>query len=169
MLPIQDNYASLDGENRLYLDDLTLPTGNSPATLAIWINPESFGVEGAGTGYCDFYGYGQPAQSEARLIAANTDQLCAHLYAEDYDADFPWRMDVWTHCAITVDSDGVAVYADGKLLGVSALEPQTAPGQLSIGGLMYGESTAHLNGKVRDARVYNRVLSAEEITKLAQL
>ena len=58
MSPIQDNYASLDGENRLYLDDLTLPTGNSPATLAIWVNPESFGVGGIPKSISeDFYEY----------------------------------------------------------------------------------------------------------------
>lgn len=154
---------------RLFLDDLSLPVGSDPCTLTIWIAPTDFGVGGEGTGYCDFFGYGRPEEGQARLVAANTDQLCGHLFARDYDAAFEWIMDgeTWTHCAVTIDENGVGVYANGELLGTDNIVPETVAGELTIGSALYGQSNALLSGFVKDARVYNRVLSSLEIARLA--
>ena len=138
--------------------------------MSIWVAATDWGgVGGEGDGYCDFFGYGQLEEGQARYISANWEQLCAHLYARDYDAHYSWSgdPDVWTHCAMTVDADGVAIYVNGELLETSDIVPETALGQLSIGGLAYGLSDAIMSGCVRDARIYNRVLTADEIAALA--
>ena len=154
---------------RLCIADLSLPVGDAPCTLAIRIAPSNFGVGGAGTGYCDFFGYGLPAEGMARLIAANLDQLCGHLYARDFDAAFAWTADgeTWIHCAVAIDECGVRVYANGNLVGVSGIVPDTGAGELTIGSGLYDLSGARLSGLVKDARIYNRVLSSSEIAKLA--
>ena len=157
-------------DGRLALQGIELPIGSDPCTLAIRVAPSAWGVGGAGTGYCDFFGYGQPQEGQARLIAANLEQLCGHLYARDYDADFRWRVNsvYWVHCAVTISAEGVAVYANGVLLGVSDIVPETTPGELTIGGCFYDVSQAYMSGLVKDARVYNRVLTSEEIELLAK-
>lgn len=154
---------------RLNLTDPVLPVGSEPCTLSIRVAPAAWGVGGAGTGYCDFFGYGQPAPGQARLVAADLDQLCGHLYARDYDAAFTWQTDgeTWVHCAVTIDADGMRVYANGELLGTSGIVPETAAGELTIGSGLYDMSGARLSGLVKDARIYNRVLSAAEIAALA--
>ena len=156
---------------RLKLTDPVLPLGSDPCTLAIRVASSAWGVGGAGTGYCDFYGYGQNSTGQARLIAANTGQLCGHLYARDYDASFVWDMtgETWVHCAVVVDETGVAVYANGALLGTAGIAPETEPGELTIGGCFYDLSNAYLTGKAKDARIYNRALSTEEVAALAAL
>ena len=42
-------------------------------------------------------------------------------------------------------------------------------GELTIGGCFYDLSNAYLTGKAKDARIYNRALTAEEVAALAAL
>jgi len=77
----------------------------------------------------------------------------------------------WHHAAIT--QDGVAgttsIYVDGSLASTGAAENFTGTGALWIGGdeFSVGGSLEELfNGVIDDVRLYNRALSAAEITQL---
>ena len=75
----------------------------------------------------------------------------------------------WHHVAATRNntSGAMAVYVDGVLRG-SGTGPtgsRTFPPSLRIGGLQPGGN--FLNGTLDDVRLYNRILTASEITQLA--
>ena len=70
----------------------------------------------------------------------------------------------WTHLAVTYDGATLRVYRNGaqsaSKAGTGSI--QTSTGALRIGGnLVWGEFT---DGRIDEVRVYNRVLSAAEIT-----
>jgi hypothetical protein len=71
---------------------------------------------------------------------------------------------VWTHLAVTYDGAALRVYRNGTQAATKAATGaiQTSTGALRIGGnLIWGE---YLDGRIDEVRVYNRALSAAEIT-----
>jgi hypothetical protein len=71
---------------------------------------------------------------------------------------------VWTHLAVTYDGTALRVYRNGAQAATKAASGaiQTSTGALRIGGnLIWGE---YLDGRIDEVRVYNRALSAGEIT-----
>ena len=77
-------------------------------------------------------------------------------------AELPSR--IWSHVAMTYDGAVVRLYVDGELVGnASVSAPQSGEGPLEIGAsAAFG---AIFDGKLDEARVYDRALSAGEITE----
>ncbi|GEM_PF-1427023 len=72
---------------------------------------------------------------------------------------------VWAHYVATYDGSFARLYMNGQLIaGPTAITGTVASGALDIGQL-YGGSY-YFKGIIDDARVYNRALSAAEITQL---
>lgn len=72
-------------------------------------------------------------------------------------------VNTWTHLAVTYDSASVRLYINGALVANKA---QTAPLTTSTGALRIGGSQAYgefFQGRIDEARIYNRALSAAEI------
>jgi Concanavalin A-like lectin/glucanases superfamily len=71
----------------------------------------------------------------------------------------------WTHLAVTYDSTTLRLYMNGALISSSPSAgaiTNAANGALRIGGnSLWGE---YFNGTIDDVRVYNRALSAGELT-----
>ena len=71
---------------------------------------------------------------------------------------------VWTHLAVTYDGAALRVFRNGTQAATVARTGaiQTSTGALRIGGdLIWGE---YLDGRIDEVRIYNRALSAGEIT-----
>ena len=71
---------------------------------------------------------------------------------------------VWTHLAVTYDGAALRVYRNGTQAASIARTGaiQTSTGALRIGGnLIWGE---YLDGRIDEVRIYNRALSAGEIS-----
>jgi hypothetical protein len=71
---------------------------------------------------------------------------------------------VWTHLAVTYDGAALRVYRNGTQAATKAATGaiQTSTGALRIGGnLIWGE---YLDGRIDEVRIYNRALSAGEIS-----
>jgi glucose/arabinose dehydrogenase len=75
------------------------------------------------------------------------------------------QANVWTHLAGTYDGSALRIYVDGSLVNTIAgvAKPTATTGVLRIGGnaVWTGEQ---LNGLIDDVRIYDRALSAAEIT-----
>ncbi|HDY65917.1 MAG TPA: hypothetical protein ENH84_06775 [Phycisphaerae bacterium] len=72
----------------------------------------------------------------------------------------------WTHLAYTFDGKNVSLYKDGILMKTVSqpLQPKVDGASLWLGrGLAYGK--LFFSGMLDDVRIYNRKLSAKEITK----
>jgi hypothetical protein len=77
----------------------------------------------------------------------------------------PLAVNTWTHLAVTYDGAAVRLYRNGVLKASAAVTggPAVTAGTLQLGASQYGE---HFKGKIDEARVYNRALSAAEVTAL---
>jgi len=74
----------------------------------------------------------------------------------------PLPLETWKHLALTSDGGTMRLYVDGELeASETAMAVQASDGPLRIGGNeVFGE---HLDGVVDEVRIYDRVLSGEEI------
>ena len=73
-------------------------------------------------------------------------------------------LNTWTHVAMTYNGAQMRLYVNGVLVGQRAQTGsiQTNNGQLRIGGsAAFGE---FFQGMIDEVRIYNRALSATEIT-----
>jgi hypothetical protein len=77
----------------------------------------------------------------------------------------PLAVNTWTHLAVTYDGAAVRLYRNGVLKSSAAVTggPTVTAGTLQLGASQYGE---RFKGKIDEARVYNRALSAAEVTAL---
>jgi hypothetical protein len=77
----------------------------------------------------------------------------------------PLAVNTWTHVALTYDGAAVRLYRNGVLKASAAVTggPTVTAGTLQLGASQYGE---HFKGKLDEARVYNRALSAAEVLAL---
>jgi hypothetical protein len=80
-------------------------------------------------------------------------------------------IDTWTHLALTIGSDGIALYLDG-VRAASTPNASLRPSDLgSITNRFIGRSEfavdPYLDGDIDEYRIYNRVLDAAEIAALA--
>lgn len=80
--------------------------------------------------------------------------------------------DNWHHIVGTANSSGAKLFIDGVLastntwLGSPGVTTQTAP--FSLGFIEPTVFTGHFRGQLDDIRIYNRVLTEEEITDLSR-
>ena len=77
----------------------------------------------------------------------------------------PLPVNTWTHLAATSDGSVMRLYRNGVMTSSAAVTgaPIASTGTLQLGASRYGES---FNGRLDDARVYNRALSAAEVLAL---
>lgn len=87
--------------------------------------------------------------------------------------NFQTRDGHWHHESVIIDEDTLRIYVDGSELlhgttDVAGLEPCDAPLTLGFGQMIYhNKKVGYFQGQLDDVRIYNRVLSHEEIAALA--
>ena len=79
----------------------------------------------------------------------------------------------WRHIVLTYDSAVLRLYIDGALSGsiayVHSATPGTATYPLKIGGMGASSSGYSFGGTLDDARIYNRPLTASEVSSMYSL
>ncbi len=157
---------AFDGIN----DNVTIPHSTSLAlagafSMAAWVNPaisttnfKSLMVKNythffyaSSKGYC-----GNGAVLVGFVGSAGTKTVCAPT---------PLPANAWTHLAATNDGSVLRLYRNGVMTSSAAVTgaPSTSTGTLQLGASRFGE---YFNGKLDEARVYNRALSAAEVLAL---
>ena len=136
-----------------------LPTTGTPKTIMFW------GTTTAGNG-CSFFARSIPGGGGAQLIFTNySDSLIYTTIALD-------RLHSWTHLAVTLNASGNAV----MYMGDSVIATKTMAGWNTSGGdffcigARFGTQYAisqPWGGKLDAVAVYDRALSASEISLLA--
>ena len=77
----------------------------------------------------------------------------------------PLPVNAWTHLAATSDGSVLRLYRNGVMTSSAVVTgaPIASTGTLQLGASRFGE---YFNGKLDEARVYNRALSAAEVLAL---
>jgi hypothetical protein len=137
-----------------------LPSGNAPRTLCAW-------AKNAGGGnYHMFASYGSASTDAGMWLGANGTSLSAGSWGDDMP-DIPNFWDGnWHFICMTFDGTTANLYADG-VLKETASKPlwNLVPNVCYVGCYLNGG--AFWNGSVDDVRIYNRALSATEVSQLA--
>ena len=136
------------------------PSGNAPRTLCAWGMTSS--IE---PGWRWLAAYGSPATGQAMFIGINGAGLFGGGYGDDVSVPDFWELDEWSHVALTYDGVTARLYANGMEV-VSAVKTwDLVPSRAHI-GRQVNDATEFWDGLVDDVRVYDEVLSAEEMAWL---
>jgi hypothetical protein len=150
------------------------PTINnlSAFTYAAWIYPTGAGGGGYGrifakessTGFDDFYFLGNTA------IEADINNTVGTQFAARAAATLAWN--AWSHVAVTYNDSGdrkLHLYLNGSEVAYSQQAVTSGTLRTTSNTLMTGNRIAGdraFQGKIDDARVYNRALSTSEVAAL---
>lgn len=164
--------------------DFEFPTPTSQFSIAAWINPSSFANTGSGIGIRTIAGKFDEAGEREYLFGVTTPESGAGVgrlriwMSEDRtEINSVRRTSLaaipvvqWTHVAVTIDFaiDNYLLYINGSpdTTGSGALvDLYAGTAQFRVGGAE--NPLLGFIGLVDEARVYNRVLTPEEITLLA--
>ena len=84
----------------------------------------------------------------------------------------PLPVGTWTHVAVTIGDNGVSIYVDGAQIAQQAPAALRPSDMGDTGNNFIGHSPfaadPYLDGQIDEFRIYNRVLSAVEIGRLAK-
>jgi hypothetical protein len=132
-----------------------------PFTVSAWVNTVASGTiltmqNGGDNGYVLAINYG----AINFCVYANTAQNCAGA------GSYPLSSPAWTYFTAVFDGSNISVYANGVFVASApAAAPTASTGPLVFGAAQRG-GFSNFIGSLDDIRIYNRALSANEISSL---
>lgn len=144
---------------------------NDELTLSFWVNPDSSSPLSAqyaiGHGW-HYYVYFNGSSNEFKVMLRNSSGEY-----EFFGSDFNVPQSEWTHLSVTFKNRLVSFYVNGQLKKTgnftTDLLYDTAGNPVTIGAYHQGtfpNHTGEFEGKLDDARIYNRALSPAEVANL---
>lgn len=172
---------SFNGSSNYIKVDNTKNLSNDTYTYSVWINPtvlptsgkfayfldigtESFGSISYGQtlGFNNsYFGYTGWAASTSKSSNPNTTNRT--------DLSILPLVDKWYHVVLTRDNTKLRLFVNNLLVTESSTGASTAyssPNSLYLGNRSLLDAGAYFNGKLDDIRLYNRVLTSQEIDNL---
>jgi hypothetical protein len=149
--------AFFDGSSSITASVPNLPQGSSARTMSVWLKADSF------TDQRSAFGYGQQSSGavcSCDYINGTTLRFCGWYCDTDYD--FGSTGQEWHHVILIYDGTTDHIYWDGQLVKSQGQTRNTALTYLISGGYY-----SNWKGAIAALRIYDRVLSANEIAELA--
>ena len=134
-----------------------LPAGNSARSMCGWAKTDTVAA-----GWRWTAAYGSPGTSQAMFIGMNGDALYGGGYGDDVFINGFWEVDVWHHICLTYDGTTARLYADGIEVAAEAKSWDLVLSRAHI-GRQVNDAVEFWDGLVDDVRIYDRVLTSEEI------
>ena len=140
---------------------LNWPAGTSARSMCGWGKTGTI----AG-GYRWMAAYGSPVTSQAMFIGMLEDDLVGGGYGgDDVVASNFWDVDAWHHICLTYDGITARMYADGIEVASEAKSWDLVLSRAHI-GRQVNDAAEFWDGLVDDVRIYNKVLTPDEIMKV---
>ena len=170
-----DGYFEHDGVNQsagsIFASNAGLPTGSSPRTMEAWVYMNSLG---AGNNPA-FLTYGNDAageQSGLRFVGTGL-QVSFWTGTYDFNTGFNPGLNVWFHYVATYDTNNVIeAYVDGVSVGTKDLSLSPLNTVLGANLMLFrlneppnGPNYYPHDGRIGEARIYNRALTAAEVSQ----
>jgi hypothetical protein len=157
------SYAGyFDGsDNELTIGTQPVYEFTGPLTVSAWVNTVASGTiltmqNGGDNGYNLAVNYGVIRF----CVYANTTEQCVG------GGQYPLSSPAWTYFTAVFDGSNISVYANGVVVASSpAATPTASTGPLVFGVAQRG-GYSNFIGSLDDIRIYNRALSANEISSL---
>ena len=146
------------------VNDAGLPAGNAPRTLSAWALTNS-----VASGYRWVASYGNDANGEAMYIGMYGSDLKVGSWGAPNTFHFggAWTIGQWKHVCLTYDGAIAKVYINGVEAASQAMSWNLVIDDFFI-GRQVNNSAEYWNGLIDDVRVYDRILSPNEVAELAQ-
>lgn len=156
---VRGKAVSFNGSNEITASDALLPTGDR--TIAMWIYPSAAQDKAV-------LGYGTLSSGAMFDVMLYGGKFCVHWFGNSCDefSNTGYTAGRWQFLVLTMTSGTISIYIDGTFkssygAGIST----TRAGVLHIGNGAYS-SYNYFTGALDELRIYNRVISATEITSL---
>ena len=133
-----------------------LPYGASARTISIWLNPSSLSNGWA-------LSYGNATATQSNFIGVYSGVINYGGYSNDVSGPAP-SINTWYHVVGIYDGTTAYMYINGYLYTSLARTWNTVANNFQLGRQTNGGE--YWNGKIGEAQIYNRALSATEIVAL---
>lgn len=162
-------YSFNGSSNYIQVPDTATLNSTSALSISVWINPSTFSSTGyAGVGGSTIIGTNVNGGGDGWIlgVASSTNKLWwwpAGSQDKYSAATIPTGQ--WTHVVLTFSSGTLKIYLNGVLdSSQSAATPQVPTSAFEVGAKSW--ITGWFAGSMDDLRMYNRALSANEVTNL---
>lgn len=162
----------------LVTNTAALPLGSSQRTISVWFRASEMPASGL-QNYAFIYYQGTESIGNGFGLAIGNNQVALIGYLNDLTANASFTINTWHHLAGSYDGQTAKIYLDGTLLasGPRSWNTGTQSAKLAYfntssttcSGCNLPTTTYHnqFKGMLDDLTIYNRVLSNQEITALA--
>ncbi len=146
------------------------PTSNEARTISVWVKPTEAWNLGF-SGYArDIFIYGSSQSTAQFLRFWKNDQYIAGIeYVSESQLPYifseGFNLNEWYHCVFTFDGSEGVLYINGNIVASNDINLESS----DLGSFIIGRAFPEFNfdnffrGNIDDIRIYNRVLSEEEI------
>jgi hypothetical protein len=160
-------------------NDNNNPVMNLGATGAFtvmgWVNPNaptagrSYRFLSTGSGAGPDRGWGIGLRIPNTAGTGSSIRFTTYGILDNDSSTFDVAFGNWVHLAATYDNGQISYFLNGNALDsdVSAFGDEAAAGRLVIGGRVGANDTDQMNGLIDGVRVYNEVLTPEQIRQAA--
>lgn len=148
----------------MYSSDEGLPTGSSPWTQTVWVKCET--NPSSESPVLSFGNLGSSRGGQALAFVNKTYIRSVGGVGQNFTTD-RGVVDplIWNHVAITYDGSTITIYVNGEVVKSGSHSKRIrlyGSNGLGIGGCHW---ETPFQGWIRDARIYNRALSPDEVRK----
>lgn len=157
---IGDGSAYFDGSTSAKLICQDLPTGSNPTSISAWFYQTS------GTDLRTICGYGENSSSQQKFVMTRYPYVLSHVWGYDYAFESKAiGYKKWYHVVIVYENAIEKCYVNGELIGQRehSFNTNTSNFEFRIGT---HNDDRYFIGNIKDINVYNRALSADEVTQL---
>jgi hypothetical protein len=136
------------------------PQGTAPATASIWFNGGQFDYEQL------IIGWGSEGNVLSLQMTSSGILYATNRNGQRIDSPTPLFDDTWHHFCVTTSGGYATMYVDGNKVAEGDCGINISGTRGGIGGGWW-RNTMYAKGTMKAARIYNRVLSDDEIMALA--
>ena len=147
-------------------DNAFLPTGNASRSFSFWTKLDTHSADA----YFMSYGNGVTGQFFSPRVTptAQGGYISFMGYAADLNSNVVMTTGEWMHLCYTYDGTTLKIYKNATEIGSGNISLNTATTRdFIIGARDYnGSITKHIDGKLDQIRIFNKALTASEVTTL---
>ena len=155
--------ASLDGSSWIEFSDNEFPNGTNAGTISLWFNITSFSKPEQ----C-LINYGLRQQGASRSIFTNGYITFAGYAANIATSSSIVSTNKWYNVVCVKNGSNEYIYLNGTLVAEGTSSKNTVLGNGCIGHDYSDGNNSNVIGYIAAARIYNRVLTQDEITLLSR-
>ena len=157
--------ALFDGNSIIKALDENLPTGSSPRSISVWAKSIDTTLDSY------VFGFGNRSKNQMFAINFYFDGLTIGCQDNNFNSTGHITKYEWHHYVASASGNEVKIYVDGVLAHTGNFpQEMNTVSALTFIGASSDRGTSGINyefkGYIAAARIYNRILSKEEVTSL---